>query len=97
MEDLISRHHRECYEAFSKLIIDINAPGHRFAEQISPSDVVFQFDRYKLWAGNVGAPHHGKNYNISLDYRLREASFYKDKASRRFLFMNCNCICSKTH
>ncbi|KAF2197186.1 hypothetical protein GQ43DRAFT_219391 [Delitschia confertaspora ATCC 74209] len=36
-----------------------------------------QFDKYKLWTGNIGATHSGNLYQISLDYRLREAAFFK--------------------
>ncbi|KAF1954595.1 hypothetical protein CC80DRAFT_536757 [Byssothecium circinans] len=43
------------------------------------ADVDEEIDRYKLWAGNVGAHQSGKNYSLSLDYRLREASFYRDR------------------
>jgi hypothetical protein len=41
-------------------------------------DVQEEFDKYKMWAGNVGAAHSAKSYEISLDYPLREASFLKN-------------------
>jgi hypothetical protein len=41
-----------------------------------------EFDKYKLWAANVGAMHSGEQYDLSLDYRLRESPFYRDRVSR---------------
>jgi hypothetical protein len=35
------------------------------------------YDDYNLWAGNTGAMNSGQQYSESLDYRLREASFYR--------------------
>jgi hypothetical protein len=82
MEDgAISNHHRKCYTSFSQLLLAIQQPAHPFREQITLSQASNEFDRYKVWAGNVGAAHGGRNYHISLDYRLREASFYKDRVS----------------
>lgn len=37
--------------------------------------------KFKLWAGNLGAGHSGETYELSLDYRLREASFFKEQVS----------------
>lgn len=45
-------------------------------------DLREEFDKYKVWAGNVGAPYSRKHSQISLDYRLREASFYKTHVLR---------------
>lgn len=40
-----------------------------------------EFAKFKLWGGNLGAAHSGKTYEISLDYRLQEAQFYKTQVS----------------
>jgi hypothetical protein len=48
-----------------------------FGDRGPLKNVLGEFGEYKLWAGNVGAAHSGHYYQISLDYRLREASFYK--------------------
>ncbi|KAK8188772.1 uncharacterized protein BKA78DRAFT_158295 [Phyllosticta capitalensis] len=36
-----------------------------------------EYDRYQLWAGNLGAGN--SNYKLSLDYRLEDASFYRNR------------------
>jgi hypothetical protein len=79
MAALISEAHARCYFAFEKLIDAIQHPVRDFKDQAPLNDVHEDFDRYKIWAGNVGAAHSGKRYDISLDYRLREASFLKDQ------------------
>lgn len=78
-ESLISDVHAQCFVSFVALIDAIDNPVRDFRDQ-SPfilNHVQESFDKYKIWAGNVGAAHAGKRYQISLDYRLREASFYK--------------------
>lgn len=77
----IAHSHRVCCLAFQDLITTIKNPARSFEEQASPAAAGNEFDRYKVWAGNVGAGHSGRNYRISLDYRLRDASFYKDRVS----------------
>lgn len=79
MATLISEAHAECYFAFEDLIGAIQHPVRDFGDQVSLKDVQEEFDKYKVWAGNVGAAHSGKRYKISLDYRLREASFLKSQ------------------
>ena len=44
------------------------------------ADLLNEFDRYRLWADNVGAGQ--KKYKLSLDYRLEDASVYRDLVSR---------------
>jgi hypothetical protein len=77
MERLISDAHEICYFSFEELIEAVQHPVRDFHQQLTVSQVEDEFDKYKLWAGNVGAAHSGKRYEISLDYRLREASYYK--------------------
>jgi hypothetical protein len=81
MAVLISEAHSKCYYSFEELIVAIQNPVRNFDSQLRLSQVQDEFDKYKLWAGNVGAAHWGKRYEISLDYRLREASFYKTQVS----------------
>lgn len=78
-ESLISNAHALCFSSFVALISAIENPHRDFRDQVPCILEIVQesFDKYKLWAGNVGAAHAGKNYQISLDYRLREASFFK--------------------
>lgn len=46
----------------------------QFAAQIGPQDVTDEFDRFKLWAGNISAHRKGRR---SLEYRLRDAAHLK--------------------
>jgi hypothetical protein len=75
MDSTISHIHASCVQAFLAVIDALQSPSH----QKNLEDAYDVFDRYKLWAGNVGAMHKGAKYEMSLDYRLREASFYKDQ------------------
>ena len=79
MEDSIALHHQRCYTGFADVLSALNIVEHPFKDSISFTDASNEFDRYKLWCGNVGAAHQGPNYRISLDYRLREAPFYKEQ------------------
>lgn len=68
----LAESHADCYLTFQELCEAAQGlEGCHFY-------VLDEFDRYKLWAGNVGAAHSKNTYMLSLDYRLREASFYKD-------------------
>lgn len=69
----IAEHHAECYAAFQELCNA--AQGSDRCYNILREE----FDKYVLWAGNVGAAHSGTTYTLSLDYRLREASSYRDQ------------------
>lgn len=82
MAILISEAHAKCYFSFEELIEALKSPARDFQCPVRLNQVEDEFDKYKLWAGNVGASHSGKRYEISLDYRLREASFYKDQVSQ---------------
>jgi hypothetical protein len=75
MDDTISHIHASCVLAFVAVIDALQSPLH----QQHLKDAYDVFDRYKLWAGNVGAMHKGAKYEMSLSWRLREASFYKDQ------------------
>lgn len=79
--DTIAARHRRCFGGFVHVISILRSPDHRYKEYISLSDASNEFDRYKLWSGNVGAAHDGSNYRISLDYRLKEAPFFKEQIS----------------
>ncbi|KXH32131.1 hypothetical protein CNYM01_09317 [Colletotrichum nymphaeae SA-01] len=46
----------------------------KFRKQISPLALKNQYDRFKLWAANLGALHHGR---ASLDFRLMDSSLMK--------------------
>jgi hypothetical protein len=74
MDLSISQAHTTCVAAFLALIKASHIP---YTERSNEAQDIF--DKYKLWAGNVGAIHSMKRYKLSLDYRLREASFYKSQ------------------
>lgn len=80
--DPISTYHDRCVQSFTSLIISAVNPVRDFGDQVSPNWLSNEFDRYKVWAGNVGARHRGPRYYVSLDYRLSEASFYRQQVCR---------------
>jgi hypothetical protein len=71
----IPSHVASCGRHFHSLIKALpNAP--RFAAQIKPGTTNDEFDRFKVWAGNIAA--HRKGHR-SLEYRLRDAPHLKDE------------------
>ena len=70
--------HINCQNAFTELLKQLQVPLHDHADRFSLQEAADEFDRYKVWAANVGANHNGANSKLSLDYRLREAPFYKE-------------------
>ena len=79
MRESIAQIHADCVSIFLTFIGALSI-SHRWDDHNAAQDA---FDRYKLWAGNVGAMHTGTRYKSSLDYRLREASFYTDQVFGR--------------
>jgi hypothetical protein len=84
----ISDHHRQLTESFNELKDELQTPT-RFEDQLSGNEILNEFDRYRVWADNVGAAQYGSNYSLSLDYRFREAPFYRDQASKTMIPMRC--------
>jgi len=78
MHESIAQIHTHCVSIFIAFISALSS-SYRWDDRDAAQDT---FDKYRLWAGNVGAMHSGTRYKSSLDYRLREASFYKDQVSR---------------
>ncbi|KAH6679400.1 hypothetical protein B0J14DRAFT_296811 [Halenospora varia] len=79
MARLISACHAECVQSFEEALATIRNPSHNLTGPRLSSIVQNESSRYNVWAGNVGAPHHGRTYRLSLDYRLKDASFYRDR------------------
>lgn len=81
----ISDRHWQLARSFDELKAELQASttfnDQLSIDQLSVRDILNDFDRYKVWAENVGAPQYGDNYRLSLDYRFRKAPFYKDQAS----------------
>lgn len=76
----ISDRHGQLARSFDELRAELQTPT-RFKDELSVSEILNEFDRYRVWAENVGAAKSESNYSLSLEYRLREAPFYKDQAS----------------
>jgi len=49
----------------------------RFVAQVPPERIKDEFDRFKIWAGNIAAHRKGRR---SLEYRLRDAAHLKNEA-----------------
>ncbi|KAL0265314.1 hypothetical protein SLS55_001279 [Diplodia seriata] len=76
----IYQRYAECYYGFETLCDAFQKS--MVSHGMENFDVETEFDRYKLWAGSVGAMHAGKTEKLSLDYRLREASFFREQVVR---------------
>lgn len=76
----IAESHTVCVDLFAALLSVIKQ--HPTSHPLLETDVQDEFDKYSMWAGNVGAAFSGQNYRRSLDYRLREASFYKEQVCK---------------
>jgi hypothetical protein len=73
----IAQAHFACIDAFKNLLDD-DVPAYEHGPpRLDGQAMRNAFDKYKLWAGNMGAMHSDQQWKMSLDYRLREASFYK--------------------
>lgn len=77
----------QCRESFESLIQSLSAPAQDFGDDLPLSTAEDEFGRFKVWTGNVGA-QHDPSKRISLDYRLRDAQFYRDKDFRMLNEMN---------
>lgn len=65
----------ECSRNFSKVIKGLEE-NQSFAAQLSPAALKDEFDRFKLWIGNIAAHRKGQR---SLDYRLRDSIYLRDR------------------
>jgi hypothetical protein len=70
--------HDTCERCFEQLIDALQAPKRDFGDQLSLASIKEEYGRFKVWRGNVGA-HHDSSRRISLDYRLRDSKFYREK------------------
>jgi len=77
--------HAKCYRAFEELLVALQSPFRNYQDQLPVDEVAEEFQKYTIWAGNVGAARSGKDYKISRDYRFRESSFFKKHVSK-FVF-----------
>lgn len=82
MGEYVSALDKQCKVHFALFVEAIRVHQNWVTDHIQLSDALGEFDRYKVWAANVGAAHSGASYMKSLDYRLREAKYYKEKVSQ---------------
>jgi hypothetical protein len=88
MESKLSDLYHRCHVSFRLLVTALKSPKRDIGSQMPLRDAENEFDKFRLWAGNVGAIHSGDEYNISLDYRLRESPFYRDRVCTAILWTN---------
>lgn len=69
----ISTHVDACAGGFLSLAKALEKEPH-FAVQAPPETINDEFDRFKIWAGNIAAHRKGRR---SLEYRLRDALHLK--------------------
>lgn len=81
----ISTEVSECYRTFD-VLLDFLRNSNELAHGFE-----YQFDRFRLWSGNIGAQREGKS---SMDFRLRDASQLKETvlsmlSSMRGVMLDC--------
>lgn len=75
----IYNYHAECLDSFHRLVAAIKSHPPEAKNQIHLNDLLEELDKYKVWAGNVGAGNMGKYWTLSLDFRLQDAVFLKSQ------------------
>ncbi|KAK7537297.1 uncharacterized protein J3D65DRAFT_374991 [Phyllosticta citribraziliensis] len=73
----ISQNFADSYIAFESLRAAAKDKEKQHGETMTV--IAGEFDKYTIWADKSGAARSGKDFRLSLDYQLREASFYKDQ------------------
>ncbi|KAH7393523.1 hypothetical protein BKA64DRAFT_89804 [Cadophora sp. MPI-SDFR-AT-0126] len=81
MEHSICSYYDGCRVSFKDLIATLQHPTRDFGDQIAEPTIRDEHGRFEVWAGNVGARHPPKS-RVSLDHRLRESSFYRERVVR---------------
>ncbi|KAL9580521.1 MAG: hypothetical protein Q9212_004443 [Teloschistes hypoglaucus] len=83
MADSIRFWHHSCYNAFIALgqALDQNTADEA---DFSQEDFIDLFGRFNVWADNIGAGQQGR---ASLDYRLREASNYREVVMQNLRYL----------
>ncbi|KAF2739421.1 hypothetical protein EJ04DRAFT_310934 [Polyplosphaeria fusca] len=79
MDISLSELYFRCHRSFQAALSAFGPQEH--GPDLSKRDVESEFDKFRLWAGNVGAMHTGQRYKLSLDYRLRESPFYRERVT----------------
>jgi hypothetical protein len=61
---------QKCMQLFGLLCAAFDGAPTKYAEQMPLRTILDEFDRFKIWSGNLGARQKG---HASLDWRLRDA------------------------
>lgn len=72
-------------QSFNRLYTLLQHPDGLFQDQVSPSAVLDELGRFRVWSGNIGALQEGP---ASLDYRLRDASHVREQVMRLLKDLN---------
>lgn len=86
--------HLGCLQSFNRLLqlipnSDLISPDTQLVKRVRD-----EFERYQLWAGNVGAGH--SKYKLSLDYRLEDASFYSEQVCVSYICVSYKLVLTVT-
>lgn len=68
-----------CLGSFEELTAALKKAGAEISESMPPDELQWQFGRFKIWCGTLGALQSGKS---SLDSRLRESSVVGTNVSK---------------
>lgn len=80
MDHTISEICSICANSFKALGVDLTeCVSQGLVATADYQDFEDAFDRFNLWAGNLGALHSGPGYEESLDYKLRHVPFYRNQ------------------
>jgi len=79
MDSGLATLYTSCYGSFQALLSAVRSPNRDIGDQMPPSIIESELDKFILWSNNVGAIYSGESCEISLDYRLRKSPFYKEK------------------
>ncbi|PNP61392.1 hypothetical protein FNYG_13875 [Fusarium nygamai] len=71
----ISHCYIQCSSSFSRVIKSLGTSTSDANDGIPLKGIANEYSRFDVWAGSVGAKHP-PHKRISLDYRLRDSSFY---------------------
>lgn len=71
MDDPLLKAHEKCVLSFVEVVSAMSNPAREFRDQ-APENTVENFDKYKLWAGNVSLSNSDEHDQNSLDYQFEE-------------------------
>jgi hypothetical protein len=83
----------ECCSAFNSLLECLHLQRSNGSNRKRMEDIQYQYDRFMMWAGNIGAHKQGQS---SLEYRLRDASHMREAVVQMLtrlvkVLIDCGC------